>query len=562
MIEFQKVIVKNFYSIGEAELNFDKGVFLVYGKNNDVVNEVDTSNGAGKTSLFNAIYQGLFNKNLKEPKGLIDSVSNFYTGEPYYIEVYFKKGNNQYKVVNNRAKGKIYIYKNDDNISLKTINQNLKLIQDILGFDFKTFASLTFLNQVVLENIIDMTSQNNLLYQFFNLDSLKNLEKLIKNKVKDLKQKRILLTEKEQEYINYLSILKSVPENENRKLEKNLLLLRDNLSQLEYSQLAKDIEKYNSELESIREQYKEVEKKVYKVETEYNSSKEIVRQISKGTCPVCGQKTTKVQNKYSDKINLLKNKLDGLKREKEHLYRKGSDLKNKVDNLKNEYYRTKKELETEIALVEKEVIKTAQDTKFLNNLKENRKQYEEKLKQLKEELNFIQQYLDLYALIIQIITKGYLTEIYLKTYINLLRVNLKKYLTQTYFSFDINVTIKKGNLFYTFVDGEIEKTFGQLSSGEKVRVSLVVLLANLTSLQQLTGIEVNFLVFDELLGALDEEGLEFIKKAINSFRKDKSVFIISHHDEINSNFADYLLYVIKENNIASIKVENIRGLND
>ena len=558
MINFQSVYVKNFFSIKEATIEFDKGVYLVYGKNNDVVSETDTSNGAGKTSLFNAIYQGLFNRNLKDPKGFINSVSNLYTREPYYIEVKFKVQDDEYKVVNDRNIAKVFVYKNGQNISLKTINQNLELIKEILGFDFNIFSSLTFLNSTVLENIIDMTSENNLLYQFFDINSLTSLEKYIKKRVKTFREKQILLTEKEQEYVNNITLLENLPDINEQGIEKTLMTLKRKLQDLESSQIVKDIALYQTKLDNLREEYKQIDNKFFSLRSEVKSLEKMKSELSSGVCPVCGQTTIGVKKEFQEQIDELKENLNVIKTKRDGLKTKGEKVKKTLNAMNYKFREEKKKLEIELEVTEQEKRKSVSNLAYFKSLKDKKEQTIKNLDKVKEELSLIQEYLNLYAKILEAIKKGYIIEVYLTAYINLLRLSLKEYLKQTHFSFNIKVSINKGKLYYTFVDNKVEKTFGQLSSGEKIRVSLILLLANLSALQNLTGVEVNFLVFDELLGSLDEEGLEFIKKAIDVFRESKSVFIITHHEEVNSGYADYLLYIEKKNNVAHTRLEKLK----
>ena len=558
MIDFKSIYVKNFFSIEEATIDFEKGVYLIYGKNNDIVSETDTSNGAGKTSLFNAVYQCLFNRNLKDPKGTIGSVSNLYTGEPYYIEVKFKVQEDEYRVVNNRNIAKIFIYENDENISLKTINQNLELIREILGFDFNIFSSLTFLNSTVLENIIDMTSENNLLYQFFDINSLNNLEKYTKKRVKTFREKQILLTEKEQEYVNNITLLENLPDINEQSIEKTLMTLKRQLQDLEHSQIVKDIDLYQVKLDTLREEYKQVDNKFFSIRSELKSLEKMKRELSSGVCPVCGQATDGVKAEFQDKIDKLTEELSLIKVDRDDLKTKGEKIKKTLNDMTYKLREDKKKIEIKIEVTEQEKMKSISNMAYFKNLKDKKEQTVKNLAKVREELSLIQEYLNLYAKILEAIKKGYIIEVYLTAYINLLRLSLKEYLKQTHFSFNIKVSINKGKLYYTFVDNKVEKTFGQLSSGEKIRVSLILLLANLSALQTLTGVEVNFLVFDELLGSLDEEGLEFIKKAIDVFRKDKSVFIITHHEEINSGYADYSLYIEKKNNVAHTRLEKLK----
>jgi DNA repair exonuclease SbcCD ATPase subunit len=121
------------------------------------------------------------------------------------------------------------------------------------------------------------------------------------------------------------------------------------------------------------------------------------------------------------------------------------------------------------------------------------------------------------------------------------------------FDIDIKIKVSKGKMTYIFIDNGVEKTFSLLSAGEKTRVSLMLLLATLKTIEQLTNITINYLVLDELLGVLDGEGINFLKNVLSTMRKDKCIYIISHHNEIEDSFADGIITVIKENNISRIE---------
>ena len=60
-MELKELRIKNFLGIGYAEVNFDKkGLTLIEGKNNDSPSSI--SNGAGKSSIFEALFWVLFGK--------------------------------------------------------------------------------------------------------------------------------------------------------------------------------------------------------------------------------------------------------------------------------------------------------------------------------------------------------------------------------------------------------------------------------------------------------------------------------------------------------------------
>jgi len=116
----------------------------------------------------------------------------------------------------------------------------------------------------------------------------------------------------------------------------------------------------------------------------------------------------------------------------------------------------------------------------------------------------------------------------------------------------------KGKIDFRFKDNGVEKTLNSLSSGEKTRVALVVLFAIFETLQLFTQNKLNILVLDELLGVLDERGIEMLKVLLEQYRKQMAVFVVLHHNEIEKEFFDTYIKVLKENGLTQIEVEKVK----
>ena len=115
-LDFKSITVRDYFSMADATLTFEPGIFLIEGENRDIPNfttlkakNVSISNGSGKTTLFSAPYQCLFNKNSKDNKASINSVGNIYTKKPYNIILNFTKSGKTYYVEKNRTHNKIFI---------------------------------------------------------------------------------------------------------------------------------------------------------------------------------------------------------------------------------------------------------------------------------------------------------------------------------------------------------------------------------------------------------------------------------------------------------------------
>jgi len=154
-MKFKRLFVKNFLSIGEIDLDFGSynGLVLVEGVNKD--SKASESNGAGKSSIFEAIYWVLFGKT---KRGLIgDNVINFNAGKDCVVILEFddckvirarkhkEYGDNLlfYKAGKDLSKGSI----KDTQLEInKHLNMSELTFLKTISFgqgDVKPFASLT-----------------------------------------------------------------------------------------------------------------------------------------------------------------------------------------------------------------------------------------------------------------------------------------------------------------------------------------------------------------------------------------------------------------------------------
>lgn len=84
-IEFQKVVLHNFISFGHSELTFADDGFIKVSGINENVDDLATSNGSGKSSLWEAIVWALTGDTIRGTK----QVSNIYGDDGTYVELEF-----------------------------------------------------------------------------------------------------------------------------------------------------------------------------------------------------------------------------------------------------------------------------------------------------------------------------------------------------------------------------------------------------------------------------------------------------------------------------------------
>ena len=557
---FESMQVSNYFSLDHASLKFTPGIFLVEGENRDLPNfdtlknkSVSVSNGSGKTTLFSAPYQCLFNKNSKDTKATINSVGNLYTHKPYNISMNFSKDGSDYYIENNRAHNKIFIEKDGEDITPKGVANQLVCIKNIIGFDFTTFSSLTFLNQQSLANIIDLTNKDNIVYQFFDIEKLNLLEKELKKRKKARLEDRTFLVSNLSIINKHLSLVDSFNLVDITSLKEKEATLNLTLLELKAREVSPKVKILQEKITSINEDILELNVSSGVLVGAADVLKKLQKDLASGTCPTCGQDTKVDLTKTDDELKKLRasyklisnNILSVTATRNAHkleLTKENSDIAIQKESILVQINR----VHSKLLLAEDNNLKFLATKDSLVELAGEKALLEQEAPLIDEDLRALDG-------LLAVLKSGAVVDVYLKKYRLLFVKNFRE--LKKYTSFDINIVIElnKGKMNYTFFDVGVEKSFLSLSAGERTRVSLMLLLATLKTIEQLTNITINYLVLDELLGVLDHEGLLFLERVLESMRKTKSIYIITHHNEISKDYADGIIKVVRENNLTTIE---------
>ncbi|BAV81274.1 putative exonuclease subunit 2 [Vibrio phage VCPH] len=128
---------------------FKFGNVFAYGSGNVLeldqnrVTIVEGQNGAGKSSLPNAIEELLYNKNSRGIKKA--SVKNRYTSDAMDMYMEFDLDDNEYTMSKvTKASSKVKLTKNGEEISGHTATQTYKILEKEIGLDFATFTKLVY----------------------------------------------------------------------------------------------------------------------------------------------------------------------------------------------------------------------------------------------------------------------------------------------------------------------------------------------------------------------------------------------------------------------------------
>ena len=323
--------------------------------------------------------------------------------------------------------------------------------------------------------------------------------------------------------------------------------------------------------------------KISSVKASISQLEKIIRdaQNVKDTCPTCGQKLPDVfkPNTQEEEISLINNK--NLLNEFNNALK---FIESKIDNLKNEYRIKSEENTKELTFKINELIANIQSEEkalaILNNDKESENSILSKYNSLKasyqatvnllnktiedntlqiEELNKKTVYnmdeknkvlskLDVINKFITVTNRdfrGYL----LKNVISFINNKAKEYCQEVFNNNNIQFMLDGNNIDIKYFNKEYEV----LSGGEKQKIDMIIQLALRDMLCQFLDFRSNIIAFDEIFDNMDVEGCDKIINLISKKLSDVgSVFIVTHHQDLNIPNDNTITIIKQENGVSTI----------
>ena len=547
MITFKYVRWRNFLSTGNnfTEIQLDRSpTTLIIGEN-----------GAGKSTILDALCFGLFNKPFRNisKKQLVNSVN---TGSTE-VEVEFSVGSKEVKIVRSIKPNKFEVYVNDIMINQDANARDYQkyLEQQIMGLNYRSFTQVVILGsstfvpfmqlptkarREVVEDILDIKVFS--LMNFLLKHKTKELNEEIRNVEYqfDLTREKVSLQEK---------FIAEVVNNKSSIITENKQKVADNVSTIESKKTdIKALEIESDELSIDTEEKIKIEQKLKKLtQTEAalkNRKSEHDRQIQffkdNDECPTCEQsitdatKQTQIESRGT-KIREIENGITDLQRmESEEQSRLDLVLQN-LDAIRNndveiakirssisELERFNQKLQQDIESYEKGQVSDEDRTK-LSELKAQIKLIDEQ----KSKLNEDKFYVDIAKNLLQ--DSGIKTKI-VKQYLPIMNKLVNTYLSsmdffvQFHLDENFNETIKS-----RFRD---EFSYASFSEGEKMRIDLALLFTWRAVAKMKNSTNTNLLILDEIFdSSLDGTGTDDFLKILNTFH-DQNVFVISHKQDM------------------------------
>lgn len=108
---------------------------------------------------------------------------------------------------------------------------------------------------------------------------------------------------------------------------------------------------------------------------------------------------------------------------------------------------------------------------------------------------------------------------------------------------------------YYFIDGN-QREYKQLSGAEKIIVSLSIKLAIIFIMNKRLGINIKFMLLDEVDQALDQESINIFSNIIKTISQEFKMLVITHNNDLKHKFSHAILVEKDINNVSYGKLIN------
>ena len=535
------------------------------------------SNGAGKSTILDALCFGLFGKpfrNINKPQ-LINSINQ----RDMLVEIEFDIGRKSYLVRRGVKPGVFEIFVDNTQLHQQANlrDQQEHLERYILQLNYKSFTQIVILGSASFTPFMQLKTKDRreVIEDLLDIQIFSSMNNILKTRFSELKteyndNKYALDLNKEKAIIqnDYLKTLKK--DNQTKideydikieKLDKEIQSLK---LQTEDKQNA--IQQLNSKLsdeESVKGQATKISELQKKLEsTKLRVEKEIDFYSHNDSCPTCKQnidedfKESVICEKH-DKVEEVDKALPKLKQEYQkineqitnylNVHSELSDVTMELTNINNDIISHQKIIlsieEEKKGLSKKSEAEDVAKNKLLDLKKEH-----DMLKERRGELLEQKEVFEIASTMLK--DTGIKTKI-IKQYVPIINKLVNKYLS----SMDFFVNFELDENFNEKIKSRYrdEFSYDNFSEGEKMRIDLSLLFTWRAIAKLKNSVNTNLLVLDEVFdSSLDGNGTEEFLKIIETLGSDSNIFVISHKGDVLQDKFRSIIKFEKKNNFSVI----------
>lgn len=564
MIKFKAIRWKNFLSTGAqfTEVNLNRSTTTL------VVGE----NGAGKSTILDAICYALFNKpfrSINKPQ-LINSINQ----KQMVVEVEFSIGTKEYKIVRGAKPTVFEIYLNNILLNQDAAARDYQkyLEEHVLKLNYKSFTQIVILGSAsftpfmqltaavrreVIEDILDIkifSVMNDVLKEKYN--EIRSKIQTIDNDIEIGKQKVKL----QQEYIKTLEEdkQKKVDDVQQRIAQTNEKLVQLN-SSLETEQQEKGrLQSEISDAEDKRKKRLEMGQLIQKLSDRVKTQEKSIQFYDEhDVCPTCSQNLDEglkesAKTKHTHKIEEIEGAIDQLSDQLEEIRNRLDEIdsiEEKISQCKDKIIELNTNIIANQQYIQKLNAELSSETTERGNIDEEKAALKSLAKEVvelsgqKSTLVEERHYLDVAGILLK--DTGIKTKV-IKQYLPVINKLVNKYLQ----AMDFFVSFELDESFNEKIKSRHrdEFSYASFSEGEKAKIDLALLFAWRAIARMKNSANTNLLLLDEVFdGSLDVNGTDYVMTILNTIGEETNIFVISHKDALFDKFRSVIKFEKHQN---------------
>jgi DNA repair exonuclease SbcCD ATPase subunit len=548
MITFETIRWKNFLSTGDqwTEIDFcESSSTLIVG-----------SNGAGKSTMLDALCFGLFGKafrKINKPQ-LVNSINE----KGLKVEVTFSIGKDDYRVFRGIKPNVFELYKNNKLIDQDAATKDTQkyLEQSVLKLNFKSFTQVVILGSSTFVPFMQLPAahRREVIEDLLDINIFSNMNGLLKDRIrtaqsqsKDCQHMLQLSEEKVSSQVKLIESLQEVNDSRQEEKRKRHAENCNKMVGLVAQRLEKkaEVEKLEATIFKPEEQRKFVQKMRQEQADKKSELKIITKDLKffkeHNVCPTCEQDIdadfkkdkvgtmTKVGKVLTKEISQFADDIE----EAMKVITEMDDNCAKLYELRSDY----NTLDREIVRIEFENIQILDEISKLDD-RPNIQDQEKELKVLREQHEQTQsdcatvsQRLDEFQVIGSLLKDSGIKSQIIKKYIPIFNKLINKYLQSM--DFFVNFTLDEE--FNEVIKSRFrdEFSYSSFSEGEKQKIDLALLFTWREVARMKNSVSTNLLILDEVFdSSLDASATGELLSILRGLGKETNLFVISHKGDI------------------------------
>ncbi|AND75018.1 hypothetical protein pf16_95 [Pseudomonas phage pf16] len=561
MLLFKKVRYKNFQSVGNT--------FITIDLDRSPTTVIGGQNGAGKSTMLEAVSYGLFGKPLK--KLTLAQLINTINRKALVVEIEFTKNGKEYKIVRGQKPAVLEFWIDGEmqDQSAKSSDYQAK-IEYVLGMDFKLFTQVVVLNKEkytpfmdlgaadrrkVVEDILDIS-----VFSVMS-DLQKSRARTLSSEIEDLKFERERLQERMR---GQQRLIDEAASNVDGQVQG----LRDDITGLETEKDGEtskltDIDTRLVEFEGVGSKVTAASAKKRQFEdvaVKFQANiKELERTASffkdNDVCPTCSQPIDdEIKRVKHDECNT---KVSGIKESAanmvSHYQLAVATLNDLVatQQAEQELQRARRTTQDAIARIDREIASKRAAIARLS-VESKVDQYRQELQSstttfdtMTDGLEELKQKEVAQARAKDLLKDDGIKASIVRDYIEFINTRVNEYLGAMDFFIGIALNEKFEDKI-TSINRE-GFTYDNLSTGQKSRVNLAIWLALLEVAAIKNSVVTNLLALDEVMENLDSEGVSSFMKLVREKLPHRNCFVITQRfSEFRDHFRTELQFRLKD----------------